>query len=195
MVLSLLQLVPPLLEPVTVETAKQHLRVETPDDDLLIEALIAAAREDIELYLRRQLLPATWVLGLETLPSIIVLPRPPALSVLSMEHYDSSGVLVPIVPTTYVVDLMSQPARVALAPGATWPDVQQGLPLSVQLTYVAGYASAAHVPSSIKQAILLLVGDFYEHREARLDIMSGVSRIEDNPTVARLLYKWRVLEV
>jgi uncharacterized phiE125 gp8 family phage protein len=35
----------------------------------------------------------------------------------------------------------------------------------VTITYVAGYADVAHVPQSIKQAMLLLLATWYENRE------------------------------
>lgn len=44
------------------------------------------------------------------------------------------------------------------------------------------------VPASIKAALLLIIGDLYENREAAL---VGVART-DNPTVERLLHFYRV---
>jgi uncharacterized phiE125 gp8 family phage protein len=195
MPLSLQQIVPPLVEPVTVQEAKLHLRIEQTDEDTLLAHYISAAREDIELYTRRQLLPATWVLGLDTLTAVIQIPRPPLLAVVGMEYYDEAGVLVPIDSDTYRVDAYSEPARLWWTRTEAWPVLPREALTGVLMTYQAGYRSAAHIPASIKQAMLLLVGDFYEHREARLDMGGSVSRIEDNPTVGRLLWKHRVLEV
>lgn len=42
-----------MIEPISLERAKQHLRVVTDDDDALIEALITAAREHAEHYQNR----------------------------------------------------------------------------------------------------------------------------------------------
>lgn len=47
------------------------------------------------------------------------------------------------------------------------------------------------VPATIKVAILLIVGDLYENREGAF---VGVSRV-DNPTVSRLLWPYRQLEL
>ena len=41
-------MIPPAIEPLSLEEAKAFLRVETGDDDALIAALIAAARLHIE---------------------------------------------------------------------------------------------------------------------------------------------------
>jgi uncharacterized phiE125 gp8 family phage protein len=39
----------------------------------------------------------------------------------------------------------------------------------VQIDYTAGFGSAANVPEDIKQAILLLVGEWHEFREAAIN--------------------------
>jgi len=44
---------PPAVEPVTLDEAKAHLRVTIADDDGYIALLIPAARERVELFLRR----------------------------------------------------------------------------------------------------------------------------------------------
>lgn len=56
-----LQLVtPPAGEPVSLAEAKQHLRVDGGDDDLLIGSLITAARQAAETKTGRQLITARW---------------------------------------------------------------------------------------------------------------------------------------
>lgn len=46
------------VEPVTLDEAKKHLRVEFNDDDALIEGLIVAARQWAEDFLNRSLVAA-----------------------------------------------------------------------------------------------------------------------------------------
>ena len=63
-----LQLViPPAEEPVSLAEAKQHLRVDSGDDDLLIGSLISAARQAAETKTGRQLITARWKLLLGAL--------------------------------------------------------------------------------------------------------------------------------
>ncbi len=58
-----LQLVtPPAEEPVSLEEAKLHLRVDFDEDDALILALISAARQAAETITGRQLITARWKL-------------------------------------------------------------------------------------------------------------------------------------
>lgn len=195
MPLSLTQTVPPMTEPISVLELKAFLRIDTAAEDLVFPALISAARDDVEVYLRRQLLPATWLLALDHWQDPIRLPRPPTQAVLNVSYYDAGGLLQTLDPSDYYVDVISQPARLSLVHASTTPSVQMGRLNGIRVTYAAGYASSTQIPPSIRHGIKLLCGDLYEHREARLDIGQGVSRIEDNPTLVRLLYPYRVIEL
>ncbi len=109
-------------------------------------------------------------LGWQTDLSSFRLPWPPLQSVSSITWLDTAGNLSTVPSSTYLVDTISEPGRVALAYGQTWPSTSaQGNAISpvagVTVTYVAGYSSSTLVPASIKQAILLVLGAWYENRE------------------------------
>ena len=109
-------------------------------------------------------------LGWQTDLSSFRLPWPPLQSVSSIQWTDTAGNVSTVPSSTYIVDTFSEPGRVALGFGQTWPSQSaQGNaiePVSgVTVTYVAGYADVAHVPTSIKQAMLLLLATWYENRE------------------------------
>ena len=57
------------LEPITLPEAKAHARIEYPDDDAIVAALITAARRYCETNLRSVLLTQTWTLYLDSFPS------------------------------------------------------------------------------------------------------------------------------
>jgi uncharacterized phiE125 gp8 family phage protein len=195
MPLSLVQTIPPAIEPISVLELKRFLRIDHDAEDLDLPPLISAARDDVEMYLRRQLLPATWALSLDTWQDPIRLPRPPTLAVLSVQYYDAGGVLQPMDAAGYYVDIVSQPARLCLASTLSVPPLQEDRLNAITILYQAGYASTTHIPPSIRHGIKLLCGDLYEHRESRLDVGSGVARVEDNPTLVRMLYKYRVVDL
>jgi uncharacterized phiE125 gp8 family phage protein len=157
----------PSVEPVTLSEAKRHANVVASDDDTLITALIVAARELVEQDTSRALINQTWELELDDWwTDAVEVPRPPLSSVTHVKYYDANGVLQTVASTNYHVDTRRQP-------GVIWWDADYTLPTlsdeanPVIVTYVAGYGSAASaVPGRAKQAILLLVGHWYRHREA-----------------------------
>lgn len=56
------------IEPVTLAEAKQHARIEYPDDDALVAALITSARRYAETALKSALLKQQWVLYMDSFP-------------------------------------------------------------------------------------------------------------------------------
>lgn len=160
--------VEPSVEPVSLAEAKAHLRVDVTDDDTLITAMIQAAREYIEDATGRALINQTWRLSLNAWPEVdyIELPRPPLASVTSVAYTGSDGTAYTFSTGYYDVDTDSEPGRVALEYGDDWPSTTLAAVNPIQITYVAGYgATSASVPEFLRQAILLLLGHWYENRE------------------------------
>lgn len=161
----------PASEPVSLAEAKAHLRVDGSDEDDLIDRLIATAREYCEPIARRSFMPQTLMMSFDgwpvvcDAPTYLVLFRPPVQSVSHIKYYDSAGVLQTMTASDYVADLVAAPPRIYLADGAAWPSETLRAGLAVQVTYVAGYADADAVPARYKQAMMLLIGHWYENRE------------------------------
>lgn len=157
----------PTSEPVTLADAKNHLRVDIDDDDALIAGLIVAAREEFENQADKTLFTTTYRLVLDTFPHsyIISLPRPPLVSVASLVYTLDDDTDVTLPTSDYFVDTNAWPGRVVLRDGYNWPSVTLRESSAVVITYTAGYASTANIPQRYKQAILLLVGHWYENRE------------------------------
>src|SRR5690606_14937668 len=174
---ALVRVAPPAEEPVTVVDAKLHLRVDAPDDDALITRLIATARQHVETFQGRSLVTQTWRLSLDRFPRgrVIYLPRPPLQSVQGITYVAPDGSQQALDASLYDVDAASEPGRVVLKAGQAWPEVAD-VPGAVQVEYTAGYGDAAAVPEAVKQAILLLVGHWYEHREQAV-VGSSVSQL------------------
>jgi uncharacterized phiE125 gp8 family phage protein len=163
----------PTVEPLTLAEARLHLRLDSDDTEPnpLITALIVAARERAELETSRQLITATWSLVLPAFPcGVIELPRPPLVSVTGVTYVDLAGVTQTWSSSEYQFIAPSGPycGRGLLAPryGYTYPDTQPDTLAAVTVTFTAGYgANASSVPQSIKQAMLLLISDWYQHPE------------------------------
>lgn len=184
----------PESEPVSVEEAKAHLRVDFIDDDSLILSLISAAREVVEGKLRRSVFSQTYKLSLDQFPyptSILTkspaqrenwlfpsiyfsdyaieLPTSKVTSVDSITFKDVTGQAVTLPEDHYALDVNSVPARIVPANGGTWPYINSYSPGSIEITFKAGEWDGDSVPVSIKQAMLLLIGHWYANRAAVTD--------------------------
>lgn len=182
--------------PITLAQAKAHLRVDHDDDDDLIESLIEAVTDYAEKFQGRSLIEQTWDLYLDELPTdgVIEIPRPPLLEVLGMFYLDSDGGEQTYSADSYDVDLASEPGRVRLAYGATWPTVYGGAN-AVRIRFRAGYLDAssppvANVPGATISALKLALGTLYEHRET---LVVGQS-IAQLPWAAEQLLRLRRVE-
>lgn len=186
-------------EPVTTAEAKTHLRVDNSAEDTYIDTLITAARQHIEEITGRALIKQTWELSLDDFPESvwfespwepwirhgekpILLPRSPLQSVTSITYVDTDGATQTLSASKYRVDSKSEPARVTEAEGEIWPSTDR-VTNAVTVTYDAGYGDqAADVPAAFKHAIKLLVGHWFENREA-----STPDSIQKLPTAVEAL--------
>lgn len=168
---------PPEAWPVTLAQAKAHLRVDISDDDALITALIAAASQYVEEAAGVSTTPRVMEALLTRWPSpgLLRLPRPPVASVAWVRYTDASGAQVDMPPTEYAVRAEGIWAR-------KWPSaaLSDAVEHPITIRYTAG---SADTPAPVRHAILLLIGHWYEHREAAVsghmsrDIALGVDAL------------------
>ena len=115
----------PAAEPVTLVEAKAHLRIETSDDNTLIDSLIKAARAHIDGadgWLGRALMYQTYDLSVDNLCIPIRLPLPPLVSVTSVKYLDTAGDEQTLAASLYrVVDRGSWPSFIEPDANAVWP--------------------------------------------------------------------------
>ena len=159
----------PAAEPVTLAEIKEHLRVDSDLEDALISALITAARQWAETYQGRAYITQTWNFLMDEFPqSPFSIPMPPLQSVESIKYYDTAVTEYTLPSSSYQVDADSTFGRVALAYGKTWPQTVTLRPMNaVIVQFKAGYGDAVgDVPERVRQAIKVLVADWYENREA-----------------------------
>lgn len=198
---------PPATEPITLDEAKAHLRVDLTDDDALITALIVAARQYAESETGRSLITQSWRLILDGFPggrgpgtngsissllpgNAILLDQAPVQSISTIQYLDTGGAWQTLPESEWVAELQSAPARITPAFGKTWPAVLPQIG-SVKVEFVAGYGDAAAVPQGIKIWMLLRLGALYENREEVSAMRQG--KIEPLPYVDRLLDAYRVI--
>jgi uncharacterized phiE125 gp8 family phage protein len=153
-------------EPVSLEDAKDHLRVFNTKQDTLIQRQIRLARFYAEAVSGKQFINATWILYLDRFPAIIRPPLPPLSSVTTLKYYDTGNSLTTLTENTdFTVDSKSEPARIEPEYNLSWPSTRDRFN-AIELTYVAGYGTeGSDVPESYIQAMMLLLANWYEVRE------------------------------
>jgi hypothetical protein len=192
MPLSYRELTQPIVEPVTLQRAKHQCRVDFNYDDDLIQGYIIAARQMVEKMMNRSIFNRKMRMTLDYFPwpgwqtvtgsshdaylgwyfrsLSIRLPKPATYSVDKISYLNDQQEPVIIDPANYVVDLVSEPARIFPAPGYSWPYQNQYVPGQVAIDFTSGtYGDGVQVnncPQTIVLAILHLVSHFYNNREA-----------------------------
>jgi uncharacterized phiE125 gp8 family phage protein len=171
--------VAPTEEPLDLDEAKgQCGLLGNIAHDTLLQGLITAARIYCERATGKAFITQTLKLTRDCFPDyreeyVLRLPRPPLQSLtpdadhltLGIEYDDTQGVTQTLAASEYVIDTACEPGRVGLVLGAVWPLTIDQLGV-VRVTYLAGYGARADVPQTIKQAMLLLIGHWFENREA-----------------------------
>ena len=131
-------LTPPAGEPVSLEEAKLHLRVDFNDDDGLIQMLISSARQAAETITNRQFMTARWRMILDSFPGpslmgvpagqpftlpghAILIPKSPVQSVVAINYLDMASVQQTMPAANYTVDAACEPARITPIFGQIWP--------------------------------------------------------------------------
>jgi uncharacterized phiE125 gp8 family phage protein len=175
----------PAVEPVSVSEAKSHLRVDTSTDDTLIGTYITAAREVVEEMIWQRLVTQTWDVFWDTWPQRLRLPHGPLQSVTGVYYTPEGGAEQTYSAANYLVDIYNIPGEVVILRTAQLPTASLQERNGVRVRFVCGYGLAAAVPQRYKQAILLLVGHYYENRESVIVGQASVSQLPQG--VAALL--------
>lgn len=187
----------PVSFPVTLDEVKAHCRVDFDDDDAILEIYRKAATEDAERFTGRAFLDQTWDLYLDEFPADgdpIKIPRPPLIEVVGMFLRDADGAETEVEAATYLVDVVNEPARIALPSGGSWPTAAT-IQNAVRIRFRCGYVDedtspvTGEVPFPIKAAILLAVGDLYSNRE---NVIVGQSVAQLPRASEHLLRRYRV---
>jgi uncharacterized phiE125 gp8 family phage protein len=157
-------------EPITLEEAKNYLRVDYPEDDLLIEALITSARVRLEQYAgvamtQRNLQVVAFM------SEFIELPYVPIGVLLSVEYWNNSE-WIQLQEGDYNTLGTNTMKVYAVAYG-------EG---EYRFTYTCGYCDAT---PTMRTAVFKMLADLYEYRESSVES----SRPSPNLTTAYELMK------
>lgn len=188
----------PAAEPVDLVEAKLHLRVDINNDDTLIEGYILTARRTSEKISNHKFITQTWDIVMDAFPGgdTFTLPKSlsPLASVTHIKYTDEDDNESTFASSNYVVDTYSDPGRIKLDKDSNWPSDTLIELNGVVVRVVVGYGAEDDVPQEFKQAIMLMVGHWYESRESVV-VGAGMVATELPMGVEALLWLDRNLPV
>ncbi|WP_273500782.1 head-tail connector protein [Paracoccus sphaerophysae] len=143
----------PAAPPIMLAEVKAQARVEHDDEDLLLQHYIDAATAWLDGpagILGRCLVTQTWRAEVDAISGLIRLPFPDSVVDRAVFTDAEGGELI------HELELQDQQPLLRPISGFARP---------AAITFTAGYGAPADVPAAIRQAMLLLVTQWYEHRQ------------------------------
>jgi uncharacterized phiE125 gp8 family phage protein len=160
-------------EPVTVSDAKDHLRINTCDEDELIGRMIVSARQWAETYMEKAIVEQTITAYYDKLEQVMALPLGGATDVTEIRYLDGDKVQQTLTTGFRLIRGTPNKVYISVVP-ENEPEIA-----SVEIEYEAG----GSVSERVSSGILMMVGDLYENREGQ---QLG-QKFESNPTLTSLL--------
>lgn len=193
---------PSTVQIITTAEAKTHLRVDFSDDDSYIDSLVLAAQDVIENYCNIKIMEVTvtqfcdtWYDSFELYFSPVQNSGKASITHVKYWSDDDTPVLTTWSNTYYLFDQYSCPLRLGLkdlsTPNDDYPDLASQMN-AVQIEYKVGYTNIADVPKALKQACLILVGQWYENRQEAV-VGRSVGRIP--MTATYLMNRYRITDL
>lgn len=195
----------PNFEPVTLDEAKDHLRITNDTEDEYLWHRIKAATQWVENKLNWRLCTQTWDYYLNDWPKcskpskyhpydsntdIIEIPYPPLQSVTTFTYYDTDDTQQTLVEgTDFRLDTVDYPGRIEPING--WPGVYDKV-LPIQITFVCGFTKTDDIPQQIKDAILMRVADLHSNRQSTVIAMGSVNKVDNTTTAENLLMDFKI---
>lgn len=180
----------PAEEPISLDEAKIHLRVDHADEDAYITALITAARGYAEQTTGRPFITQSWAAYADGFCSVMEL-KANLQAVSEIRYTDTDGAQQVLAASVYKADPHSVIGSVRLDYNQSWPS-SRGDRNNVEIDFTCGYGDAAAVPPEIKQAMLLIIGNLYENRESTVigvsasDLPMGVDMLLSMHSMVRI---------
>lgn len=159
----------PAADLLTAAEVKAQGRIDGSDEDTLIARLIAAATAHLDGpagVLGRALITQTWAMSRRVWSERMLLPVGDVQSVVSVTYHDTLNAEQTLPASGYRLQRGAEADYLERDEATSWPSVYDRDD-AITITWIAGYGDAASdVPEAIRHAALLLVQDWFEHREA-----------------------------
>ncbi len=162
---------PPTSYPVSLDAAKEHLRVDGTADDSYISGLIAAACQTVGNDLGMTLAPTgyrQYCPGGFFVP-VLMETYPVSGAGLKLIYFDAAGSQQIVDPNDYDLVTWTDPQRIHFH--STPPAVISGPSTVPYVEFTAGFEPDT-IPPQIRQAVLFLIAHWYDRREPVSDKIS-----------------------
>lgn len=178
-----------MANPVTLAEVQQHLRLGTLDatEQAEIEIMITSATELAEAFCNRSWRSGTSSALFDSFPANDTTPlviNADIQTISGVGYYDTDHSAATFASFRFVNS--SGRSKIYPSFGSEWPSDSNEMPASITVSYTTG--DEASVPSSVKSAVLLMVGDLYENRE---NSIVGTSSSPVQLTAERLLFPYK----
>jgi uncharacterized phiE125 gp8 family phage protein len=162
----------PSSEPITLEKARLHLRLDTSGspashpDDSLVTALITAVRQNAEAYTGLTIAYSTYDVRADNFKDLeFNLETWPINAIVSVSYVDTNDETKTLTSSDYELDTFTRPARLK-AKDKAFPEAKE-----VTVRFTAGFTDGQSpnpypMPKTIESAMLLMLGNLYDNRES-----------------------------
>ena len=157
----------PAVEPVSVDAVKQFLKIDQEEEDLLIAALILAARTHVEKLLQMGLITQKWFYYVDNWPAdgVLTVPLSPLQDVLDITYFEAPEAAQSVQTDRYEVDKISRPGRIIFR-----DENLKSVPLKringIKIWFSCGFGDDQQaVPEPLRHALKILIAHWYERRE------------------------------
>ena len=156
----------PTVYPVTLDEAKEWLRIDGTSSDAEVHAIIQAATKVAEHWLNRPIISRQYDLVMDEFLPVIEINKLPVTAVSSITYDDVDGVSQTLASSAYKVSLGAkyENCRIQPAVNQTWPSTYNDLD-AVTIRFTCGYgASWNDVPQTVRTGILFICAGMFDTR-------------------------------
>ena len=169
---------------VTLAELKDHLRITDTNEDSALQIYLDSALDVIEVETGRKMAQVVGRLAYFDCLGDMELIGDNA-TVASVEYVDTDGNTQTLSSSVYALKSHKARPYITLAYDQSYPDTR-AQDAAITVTYTSGYTSST-MPSSLKSAVLLTAGSFYEHREDET-----IAKVHMRDAVKRLTNRYRI---
>ena len=152
----------PTTRAVTLDEARQQLRLDAYDEDLLLAVHLDAAQAELERLTDLRLCPQTLAMMLEAWTDEITVPVRP-VTIAAITYTDITDVTATLPEPDYIARARHGFTRIRPASGKSWPAL--GPDGQIIITLSAGFAVGHPDLAIARAAILVKAASLFENRE------------------------------